>query len=225
MARITVASTERAVVRRDGAVRTVLGEGRHRLTGAPWRRGVQRVDVRERLLAVTGQEIAAADVPGVKASAIARWRVVDPVAFLDHSADPVEELRLAVQLAVRDWAAATELDVLVAARGSATVPLTAAVAPVAARLGIAVAEVALRDLVVPPEVRRAVLALVTARQEGLVELERARSQTAALRSLANGARVLEDHPGLLQLRTAQAAAEAGGTVVLHLTRDAGSEGL
>lgn len=104
--------------------------------------------------------MASADVPGVKVTAVARWGVADPVAFLDRSTDPVEELRLAVQLAV--------------------------------------------------------LALVTARQEGLAELERARSQTAALRALANGARVLEDSPGLLQLRTAQAAAEGGGTVVVQL---------
>lgn len=216
MGRITVGETERAVVRRDGAVRTVLGTGRHRVPGPRRRLCVQRVDVRERLLAVTGQEVAAADVPGVKVSAVARWRVVDPVAFLDRSTEPVEEMRLAVQLAVRDWCAALALDALVARRADATESLTAAVGQAAARVGVEVGEVSLRDIVVPNEVRRAAVALLTARQEGLVELERARSQTAALRSLANGARVLEDNPGLLQLRTAQVAAEAGGQVVIKI---------
>ncbi|WP_460433406.1 SPFH domain-containing protein, partial [Angustibacter speluncae] len=81
--------------------------------------------------------------------------------------------------------------------------------------GLAVEDVALRDVVVPGEVRRAVLAVATARQEGVAALERARGETAALRALANGARVLAEHPELARLRLAQAAGEAGGTVVVH----------
>ncbi len=68
----------------------------------------------------------------------------------------------------------------------------------------------------PGELRRAALAVATSRQEGLAALERARSETAALRALASGARVLEDHPDLARLRLAQAAGETGGTVVLKL---------
>jgi regulator of protease activity HflC (stomatin/prohibitin superfamily) len=162
------------------------------------------------------QEVASADVPGVKVSAVARWAVADPVAFLDQSVDPTEEIRLAVQLAVRDWATATALEAFVGARQAATPVLTEAAQPAARRVGAEVSEVWLRDLIVPGEIRRAVLAQVTARQEGLAELERARAQTAALRALANGARVLEDHPGLLQLSTTRAAAEGGGTVVVQL---------
>jgi regulator of protease activity HflC (stomatin/prohibitin superfamily) len=218
--RITVGQAERVVVRRDGVVRVVLGPGRHRLRGAPWRRGVQRVDRREHLRAVLNLAVAAADAPGVKVSAVAHWAVADPVAFLDRAADPVEEVRLAVQLAVRDRAAAADLATLVAERGSATEGLTAAVAPVGERVGIVVRQVSIRDIVVPAEVRRAARAMLSARQDGLVQLERARAQTAALRSLANGARLLEDHPGLLQLQIAQAVGEAGGQVkVTILPRD------
>ena len=43
--------------------------------------------------------------------------------------------------------------------------------------------------------------------------ERARSEAAALRSLANTARLLEEHPGLLHLRTLQAAGH-GAKLVL-----------
>ena len=53
-------------------------------------------------------------------------------------------------------------------------------------------------------------------EEGLAALERARGETAALRALANGARVLADHPGLLQLRTAQEVPRSGGVVKLSV---------
>lgn len=216
MARITVEQGFVAVVRKDARVLAVLGAGRHRLVRPFWRRRVDVVDLRGALMAVSGQEVATADVPGVKVSALARWRVADAVAFLDRVQDPVEQLRLAVQLAVRDWAASVPLEVAVADRAAATAPMTAAVRAAVADLGIEVQEVAVRDVVVPGEVRRAVLALATARQEGQVALERARSETAALRAMANGARVLADHPELARLRLAQAAGESGGTVHVGL---------
>ena len=216
MVRLTVDQGRRAVVRRDGIVVAVLDAGRHRLPRPFWRRRVDVVDVRERLLLVTGQEVAAADVPGVKVSAVARWFVADPVALLEQSSAAEEDLRLHVQLAVRDWAASAPLEQLVAGRAAAAGAMTASVAGAVARLGITVTEVTVRDVVLPGELRRAALAVAAARQDGLAELERARAQTASMRALANGARVLEDHPALLQLRTAEAAASNGGTVVVQL---------
>lgn len=214
--KIIVEQGWRAVVRRDGVVVDVLGPGRHRLPRPFWRRRVDLVDVRERTLVLTGQELTTVDVPGVKVSAAARWRVTDPVAWLDRAEDPAELLRLAIQLALRDHVTTQELSTLVLDRAAATLALTAAVAADVAELGIAVTEVAVRDVVAPGELRRATLALATARREGLAALERARGETAALRALANGARVLEQHPDLARLRLAQATAESGGQVVLRV---------
>lgn len=217
---VTVPATVRAVVRVDGRVVAVLGEGRHRLprTGRLRRRrapDVRRVDVRTRLLVVAGQELATADVPGVRVTAVFRVRVVDPVAYLDVSTAPDDEVHLAAQLALRDVVARRTLDDLTAQRAQVAAELLDAARAAAAGVGLEVLGADLRDVGPPGEVRRALLQLVTARTEGLAALERARGETAALRALANGARVLADHPGLLQLRTAQVVGAAGGTVVLR----------
>ena len=53
-----------------------------------------------------------------------------------------------------------------------------------------------------------------AREAGRAALERARGDAAALRSLANTAKLLEDHPTLLQLRTLEVAAQPGTKVIL-----------
>jgi regulator of protease activity HflC (stomatin/prohibitin superfamily) len=223
MTKVTVEQGFSAVVRVDGLTATVLGPGRHQLpTWGAWRRRVVEVDLREQLLVVTGQEVAAADVPGVKVSAVARWRISDPVTWLDVAVDPWEELRLSVQLAVRDWAASAPVEQLIADRAAATDRLTGSVSAEVARLGIAATQVSVRDIVVPAELRRAAMAVQSARQEGLAALERARGETAAMRALANGARVLEEHPALLQLRTVQAAGESAGTVVVHVADGRGA---
>jgi len=60
-----------------------------------------------------------------------------------------------------------------------------------------------------------------ARQEGLAALERARGETAALRNLANAARLVSDNPALMQLRLLQVVGEqSGNTVVLGMPQSA-----
>lgn len=216
MTSVTVAEGTRLVVSVDGRVAAVLAAGRHRLPGRWYRRTTTTVDVREQVLVLAGQEAAAADVPGVRFSVVVRSRVSDPAAHLLVSAAPVEELRLAAQLAARDWIAGRTLAEVLGRRAEATGALTPAVAASALRCGTEVLEVSLRDVTVPGEVRRALLETAVARLDGEARLERARGETAALRALANGTRALRDDPALLQLRTVQAAVENGGQVVLHL---------
>ena len=57
-------------------------------------------------------------------------------------------------------------------------------------------------------------------KEGQAALERARGETAALRNLANAARMLENNPALQNLRWLQTISELGakgGSVVVHLS--------
>jgi uncharacterized membrane protein YqiK len=68
----------------------------------------------------------------------------------------------------------------------------------------------------PGELRRATTETLLARENGKAELERARAEAASLRTLANAARLLDEHPALLQLRTVQAAATPGTKIVLNL---------
>jgi hypothetical protein len=60
---------------------------------------------------------------------------------------------------------------------------------------------------------------IRAREAGRAELERARAEAAALRTMANTARLLEEHPVLLHLRTIQAAGTPGTTIVLSPNPD------
>ncbi len=58
---------------------------------------------------------------------------------------------------------------------------------------------------------------MNARKEGLAALERARGETAALRNLANGAKVLENNPHLMQLRLLQVLEKNSGNTIIVST--------
>lgn len=211
--KVVVREWESVLVYRDGRLEKTLPPGRHRLLRR--RRDLVRFDLRTSLLAVPGQELLTADGLSAKVSLLARVQVVDARLAWESVQDSAADAYAALHLALRTEVAARTLDELLADRDRLGGAVADAVAPVMTSLGRALESVAVRDVMVPGELRLAALRVVTARQEGLAALERARGETAALRSLANAARIANDNPALLTLRTLRAIETGGATVVLH----------
>lgn len=186
---------------------------------------IQVVDSRPSSIAIDGQEVLTADGVTVKVSLVVRSVVGDPVARLNADQDADRLLYLLVQLGLREVVADRELADVLSARTTVGPAIAEIAAARMGEIGIELLSVDVRDVMIPAELKRAYAAVVTARQEGAVSLERARGETAALRSLANAGRLLDDHPGLLSLRLVQElSARGGNTVVLGLP-DAAAAGV
>jgi hypothetical protein len=79
----------------------------------------------------------------------------------------------------------------------------------------------LKDIMFPGEMKKVFAQVVKAQKEGQAALEKARGETAALRNLANAARIMDDNPNLLQLRALQTLADSSGnTLVIGLPHNA-----
>jgi hypothetical protein len=85
------------------------------------------------------------------------------------------------------------------------------------KIGITVHGAEIKDVMFPADLKRAFSEVLKAKQEGQAALERARGESAALRNLANAARVLDGNPALMNLRLMQSltsAQNAGSTLVV-----------
>ena len=174
------------------------------------------LDLREQVFTLAPQEVLTADGVTVKVTAALRWRIGDPVVHTETVTDPLSRVYLAVQIALREGLAPLETDaVLRTARQSVTESATAAALAAGREVGVEVLEVVVKDVILPADLRAAYGAVVTARQRAQAQLEAARAETAALRSLANGAKLLDDHPALAQLRMIQSL-PVGSTIELTL---------
>lgn len=212
MATTTVMEYERVVRFVDGRLTDVLGPGRHEYRAR--RTVLHRVDLRPKLLTVPGQEVLSSDGVAVRISVLVRVAVVDPVLAVSAAQDPNAEVYAQLQQALRAAVAERTVETLLDARATLGEVLAAAVSTPAAAVGLAVRDVAVRDVMLPGELRKAYGDVLLARQRGLAELERVRAEGAALRALANSARLLDEHPALLRLRTLQAAEVAGAKLVI-----------
>ena len=84
-------------------------------------------------------------------------------------------------------------------------------------LGLNLISVSLKDIMFPGKLKEIFAQVVSARKEGLAALEKAKAETAALRNLANAAKMTEGNPNLMQLRLVQALGESSGnTLVLGM---------
>lgn len=213
---VTIHEHECGLLHRHGRYVARLDAGRHRRLGAGWELDV--IDLRLREQVIAGQELLTKDRNPVKVSALLSSRIVDPLKHVRSAQEPETALYYAAQLALRDAVAGADLDALLDRTGDLDARVLAALAAPAAAIGYAVERLAVRDVMLAPELKRAYAEVIKARQEGLAALEKARAEHATLRTLANAARLMEEQPALAQLKSLQllgeAMAKGGSTIVL-----------
>jgi regulator of protease activity HflC (stomatin/prohibitin superfamily) len=220
--RVTIHEYERGLRFEGGRFVGLLDTGAHtwfRLTTE-----VLVIDSRPRATTVEGQEVMTADGVAVKISLVVRSAVGDPVARLHADQDADQLLYLLVQLALRDVIAGRDLVDVLATRATLGPAMLERVATRMGEIGIELLSIDVRDVMVSAELKRAMGAVAAARHEGAASLERARSENATLRSLANAGRVLDDNPALLSLRLVQELTDRGGNTVVLGLPDGGSVG-
>ena len=216
----TVHDYERGLRYRQGRLTGLLDPGTH-IAIRPFTE-IRLLDGRPTLITVPGQEILTADGVALRVSLTARYVVADPVAAVTNDQSYLAALYSALHAGLREALAGRPADEVIANRAAIGPAVAEAVASDLARIGVEVLAVDVRDVMVPAELKRAFAGIVAARRDGEAALERARGETAALRSLANAGRMLEDNPGLVQLRILQQlGASSGNTIVLGMP---GSDG-
>lgn len=213
---VTVYEHEFALEFDRGRFVRLLGPGRYITWPSP--REIIRHDRREQSLSIPGQEILTQDALPVRVSLEIRYRIADPLAYRRETTQPVMRLYAAGQAVLRDRIGAAPVDALLAERDRLDAGLGDAIAAQIEGIGLAVLSAAVRDFSLTGPAKQAFADLWKAQKEGLAALERARGEQAALRALANAARMLKGNPELMNLRILQALSARPGqappTVVL-----------
>lgn len=219
--RITLFPWETGLLYVNGRFAAVLGPGRHWADIAG--RTVIRMPTSPQSLSLAPQEMLTADGFPVKLSLVVDYRIDDPRRTRETTGgDYIAPLHTAAQLALRAAVQTRGLDALLADRNALEPEIAPIIAKAAAAIGVAIEKVALRDLILPAEVRRMVTEVERARREGLAALERARGEQAALRSLANAARLMKGNPELHALRVLQSLSSQPGRPAPTIVLGAGS---
>ena len=208
----------------DGEIDRVLTAGRHVFWATSRVLTVKRVDLRWRAHEVTGHEILTRDRVTLRVNLTATFRVVDPDRAVRAVKDFEEALHRAIALAFRRALGTLTLDRLLADKAAVDAEAAETVRAEMAGIGIELGEIALKDVILPGEMREILNRVVAAEKEAEANVIRRREETNATRSLLNTAKVMAENPVMLRLKELEALEAIAGKVE-RLTVHNGTEGL
>lgn len=215
---VTVPKGARGLVYVDERLTDEVAPGRYAFWKGLAKVSVDVVDLREATLEVQGQEILTADKVSLRLNLTATYRVVEPKAVAEGTANLVGALYRELQLALRASVGARTLDELLTTKDALGHEVHAAVVGKAQALGTALGAVGIKDVILPGEMKTLLNQVIEAEKRAQATLISRREETAATRSLLNTAKLIEQSPTLLRLKELEAAeriATSIGSISVH----------
>ena len=216
--RMTVYDYEKALHYKDGKLIATLETGTHRYS--PKNEQIIKYDSRLTSLTIPAQEVITKDSVGIKITMYATYLIVNPELLASQLSSYWDVLYSSLQLALRDVIADRDIETVLAERESINESVFLRVKAELENYGINLQSVSVKDIMFPGNLKQLFAQVAVAKQEGLAALERARGETAALRSLANAAKMMDDNPNLYNLRLLQVLGESSGNTVVVGSSDA-----
>lgn len=195
---------KRGLVSLDGRLIRELGPGSYAFWTAVAQPKVTITELRRQTLEVAGQEILTADKVALRVNVSAVFEVVNAAAAQAGVTDVREHLYRTVQIAVRQYLGKRTLEQILAEKTDLDAAVAEAVRRDMEPLGVRVGVIALKDVVLPGDVRDILNQVVTAEKQAQANLIRRREEVASTRSLLNTAKLMEDNPLLVRLKELEA---------------------
>lgn len=178
---------------------------------------IMKIDIRPRILTVAGQEVLTSDCVSIKVSTTMKYRVADVTTAVNSSEDYNNFLYSSLQTVLRILVSESTVDDLLENRTDCSRRLFEEAKEAATECGLELLSASIKDIMLTGDLKKTFTQVIKARKESLAALEKARGESAALRNLANAARMMEGNPNLMMLRMLQTVSDtSGNTIVLNL---------
>ncbi len=223
----SVAPYERDLVYVNGVLDSVLEPGRYLISKLDRDVKVFSVDLRETELQIVGQEVMTNDKVSIRVNVIVKYRIVDPVKSHETVTNLRDALYSETQMSARRFAASMTLEQMLERRNEGVDEMVERVQTRAGEWGVEVLSIDLKDVVLPGEMKVILNRVIEAQKEAEANVILRREETAATRSLANTAKMLEQNPTLMRLKELEAIKEISGSVgnITVVTNELGDIGL
>lgn len=123
-----------------------------------------------------------------------------------------DAIYLLVQLAARDYVATVNLDQLLEGRESMTRYLEEQTVARAAGFGARIERLGVKDIVLPGEMKTLLNRVIEAEKQAAANVILRREESAAVRALANNARVMAEHPIMVRLKEIEAMKDMAASI-------------
>jgi regulator of protease activity HflC (stomatin/prohibitin superfamily) len=197
---VEVPDTASALLIVDGKFTKVLEAGLHVFWKFQRSVKTEIVDRRVQAMEVSGQDILTRDKVSLRVNLTALWQMQDVVQARAALQNFAEFVYKELQFALREAIGGRTLDELLGAKGELDREIHASACNKIEKHGIHLASVGVKDVILPGEMKDILNRVVEAEKVAQANLIKRREETAATRSLANTARLMDENPTLMRLK-------------------------
>ena len=161
---------------------------------------IYQVDLSEQSLDISGQDIMTLDKVTLRINAVLAYTVIDAEKAVRCSANVQQGLYREAQLALRAIVGGRELDDILSDKTSVAEELNEKLTKRCEMFGFKLSSLGIRDIILPGDMKELLNKVTEAKKAAEANLIARREETAAMRSQANTAKLLENNPVLMRLR-------------------------
>lgn len=161
---------------------------------------VQKVDMRQMRMEISGQEILTMDKAALRVNFEVIYQVENIQKALLENKDFEKQLYVTVQLAIREFIGTKVLDELLENKESVSETVLAGLKLKVGELGLILKDVGIKDIILPGDIKAIMNHVLVAQKQAQANVITRREETASTRSLLNTAKLMEDNPVLFKLK-------------------------
>ena len=158
------------------------------------------VDLRERIVDISGQDVMTSDKVTLRMNASFGYQVTNAEKMAQTVEDVQQALYRETQLALRNVVGRRELEQFLSDKNEIAVEAEQMLRARADSFGVKVLSFGIRDVILPGDMKELLNKVTEAKKAAEANLIVSREETAAMRSQANTAKLLENNPTLMRLR-------------------------
>ncbi len=161
---------------------------------------VKTADIRMQQMEISGQELLTKDKAALRINFFVSYQVVNSMKALIENKDFEKQLYVMMQLALRAFVGSFTLDELLSRKDSMAKDILEQTVLKSDALGLKIIDAGIRDVILPGDMKEIMNQVLVAEKKAQANSIMRREETAAMRSLLNTAKLMEDNEMLWKLK-------------------------
>lgn len=161
---------------------------------------VKTADIRMQQMEISGQELLTKDKAALRINFFVSYQVVNNMKALIENKDFEKQLYVMMQLALRAFVGSFTLDELLSRKDSMAKDILEQTVLKSDALGLKIIDAGIRDVILPGDMKEIMNQVLVAEKKAQANSIMRREETAAMRSLLNTAKLMEDNEMLWKLK-------------------------
>lgn len=158
------------------------------------------VDMRQKQLDMTGQEIMTEDKITLRLNFVCQYKIKDPVAAILTVKDYEQQIYIMLQLMLREYVGSLKLDDLLKMKQEISNYVITRLREKEPLLGVEFIYAGVKDIILPGEIKDILNTVLVAEKRAQANIITRREETASTRSLLNTAKLMDENKTLYKLK-------------------------